>query len=242
MQPSVGTKRRRWSAVAVAASILTASVACDGPQTSAPSPQTTPATSWRELASATASSLACVQTTFLDADPYFYDEMQGFNCDLDDGSTVVFRAYRNPDSVGQVLDEWRPVLTTDRPATWGHQWFAIGPLHEMETLAGLIDDAVGPSIDTPPPAPMTREADEMTTCVRLTTSAMADFASDRAAFDRDSPHLEVIYPGLNRLVTDEVTPSRAVVLSGLDGQDALAFQAALAESGGAVRRFCARHP
>lgn len=241
MQPSAGIRPRLWRAVVIASTGLVFGGACAGPRASGPEPQVALDTDWQgEAVGQALSSLACVHETLLDADPYFYDEMQGFNCHLADGTTLIFREYRNADSVSQVLDEWRPVLTAERPATWGRHWFAVGPLDELRSLSGLFPDATGPSIDTPPPAPMTREADELTTCVRLATSAIGAFATDRVSFERDSPHLEALYPGLNRLVAEEVSPSHEINLRTLEGNDVLAYQAALAESGAAVRRFCAR--
>ncbi len=183
-------------------------------------------------------SLRCDDVRAIDADVYFYDEMKGFDCILQDGSALIFRQYRNPDSVAQVLQDWQPVLSQSRPVTWGTDWFAIGPVKQVEQVSRALRDSVEPTTETPSALPLSPWADEMTSCVRFVSSTLTDFALSPDMYMSEIASLNRIYPGIRSFVESELPPSRASRLKELFDSDSLGFQAELAESGLEAHEFC----
>lgn len=183
-------------------------------------------------------SLRCDNVRAIDADVYFYDEMEGFDCILQDGSTLIFRQYRNPDSVGQVLQDWQPVLSQSRPVTWGTDWFAIGPVKQVEQVSNALPGSVEPTTETPSALPLSPWADEMTSCVRFVSSTLTDFAVSPEMYMSEIASLDKIYPGMRMFIESQLPPSRASRLKELFDSDSLGFQAELAESGLEAHEFC----
>lgn len=188
-------------------------------------------------------ALGCHTLRPIDSDMSFYDEMHGFDCELGRAAgaidVLMYRRYAHSASVGQVLQDWGPLLSATRQLTWGEDWYAIGPSESVATAASILG-GTPPTTQPPSAAPMTASEDELTTCVRFASSTLVSYATDRPAYERDIPSLEKLYPGLRKMVETQMKKDLIVDLRALsqDDSDSFEFQTELSTLGQPVHKFC----
>ncbi|WP_147268402.1 hypothetical protein [Spongiactinospora rosea] len=233
------TRRARYLIIALAVLAGAAAVAF---LLSRSEHNTTKERSLADIANSIARAIGCPDKEYLYDDLYFWDTMYGVNCynEGKGGKVTVVRAYRTPESIPIVLQDWQPLITSERPLITGKNWFAVGSAAEVQRVRKLVEGASAITTHVPQvDHSLSPEREAVTTCVRFAAGAINDRALNSAQYRQMLPYLDKMYPGFKRVIEGSMPADSAQELKQISEHDVGRLEPYISKYGIKAKEFCA---
>ncbi|MFF3671084.1 hypothetical protein [Microtetraspora malaysiensis] len=196
----------------------------------------------RDLASVAqemAVKINCKESEPVRDDIYFWDKMYGVNCYENGGQLTTIRVYQHSSSIATVLQDWQPLISSNRPLITGANWFAIGPREDINIVRNAMPDASEITVRVPPPPPaLTQDKESATTCLRFTASSLNDRALNPTQYNQMLPYLEKKYPGYRTAVESSMSAEQLSELKRIATHEERRLEAYLSNFGSKIKEFC----
>jgi hypothetical protein len=225
-------------AMVAALAIVVGTAGCTASPSPLPPPAPTPTgTATADLAlevDALAHPLACQDTSVLYDDILHHATMRAERCYRGLTTVVMVAAFASSDGMRIALAD-QQVGGDTRWLVTGPNWYAIGPLVDVETVAAAATDASAPRGDQPP-APTPGES-TLDRCATIVGNEFVSYFTDRSTFEQNRVGYDQSLPGSGTFVAGLAESDAAAQLRRLSPTDRR-FDSQISTFGPPLKSFC----